>query len=107
MKLIRLTTADNGYFKSSFGNEMALKPFSKMALLNLTFQSDIGSIPGMEIFAGSTMIITGKIGNGMSVREIELVGETFSKGDFEKFRKRVEHELNTLPMLARGPDEWK
>ena len=104
MKLIRLVTSDNGNFKSSFGNEMALKPFSKMALLNLTFQSDIGSIPGMEIFAGSTMIITGKIGNGMSVREIELVGETFSKGDFEKFRKRVEHELNTLPMLARGPD---
>ena len=44
MKLIRLATNDNGNFSSSFGNEMILKPYAKMALLNLTFETNIGKI---------------------------------------------------------------
>ena len=106
MKLIRLTTADNGYFKSSFGNEMTLKPFSKMALLNLTFESDIGSIPGMEILADSKMTVTGQIGQPPSVNEIFLVAETFDFSDidlvYEKFRQRVEYDLNRLPKITRS-----
>ena len=43
MKLVRLATNDNGYFRSAFGNDMILEPYSRMALLNLTLKSDIGS----------------------------------------------------------------
>ena len=40
MKLVRLETDNNGFFKSSFGNDMLLKANAKMALLNLTFEVD-------------------------------------------------------------------
>ena len=104
MKLIRLTTNDNGNFKSSFGNEMTLKPFSKMALLNLTFESDIGSRPGMQILPNSSMVILGEVGSAQSGRAIGLNAEDFNGDDigFEKFRKQIEHYLNALPMLSRG-----
>ena len=45
MKLIRLTSIDNGVFTNSFGNEMTLAPNSSMALLNLTFQTNLGFKP--------------------------------------------------------------
>ena len=40
MKLIRLATNNDGYFKANFGNELLIEPFSKMALLNLTFETN-------------------------------------------------------------------
>ena len=40
MKLIRLATDNDGLFQSAFGNDMIIEPNSKMALLNLTFQTD-------------------------------------------------------------------
>ena len=44
VKLVRLTSADNGAFKSSFANDMLIKPNSKLALLNLTFKTDIATL---------------------------------------------------------------
>lgn len=44
VKLVRLTSTDNGVFKSSFANDMLIKPNSKLALLNLTFKTDIATL---------------------------------------------------------------
>ena len=38
VKLVRLATNDDGVFTNSFGNNIILKPQSKVALLNLTFK---------------------------------------------------------------------
>ena len=38
VKLVRLATNDEGVFTNSFGNNIILKPQSKIALLNLTFK---------------------------------------------------------------------
>lgn len=38
VKLVRLATNDEGVFTNSFGNNIILKPQSKVALLNLTFK---------------------------------------------------------------------
>ena len=44
MKLIRLVTDNKGVFTSSFDSDMLIKPQSKMALLNLTFQTEFENI---------------------------------------------------------------
>ena len=44
MKLIRLVTDNKGIFTSSFENDMVIEPQSKMALLNLTFQTEFENI---------------------------------------------------------------
>ena len=44
MKLIRLVTDNKGIFTSSFENDMLIEPQSKMALLNLTFQTEFENI---------------------------------------------------------------
>lgn len=105
MKLIRLATNDNGYFRSAFGNDMILEPYSKMALLNLTFKSDIGKIPGMEIIGGSEIILVGEVGNAESGRTGTLDPDDFQDGDFERFRQTVELYLNALPNITYGSTE--
>lgn len=40
MKLIRLATDDEGIFRSAFGNDLVVEKDSKMALLNLTFETE-------------------------------------------------------------------
>jgi len=105
MKLVRLSTNNNGNFKSSFGNDMIISPQSKMALLNLTFKSNIGGIPGMQTVDGSTMTITGDVGNALTTNTTTLFGDDFDDGDFERFRKTVEWYLNRLPKISYGNDE--
>ena len=105
MKLIRLATNDNGYFRSAFGNDMILQPYSKIALLNLTFKSDIGKIPGMEIIGDSNIILLGEVGNAASGRTVTLDPDDFNDGDFERFRQTVELYLNSSPSITYGSTE--
>lgn len=105
MKLVRLATNDNGYFRSAFGNDMILEPYSRMALLNLTLKSDIGSIPGMKFLGGSTMKLIGQEGTAAeaaSTYTFGLPSDEFSDGDFERFRLAVQHQLNKLPNISYG-----
>ena len=44
MKLIRLVTDNKGVFTSSFESDMIIEPQSKMALLNLTFETNFENI---------------------------------------------------------------
>ena len=99
MKLIRLATNNNGHFKSSFGNDMTIAPNSKMALLNLTFQSDIGAIPGMQIVGASSMTLENSLGN---TRTIPLAPDEFADGDFTRFKQTIEYHLNRLPQTTFG-----
>ncbi len=105
MKLIRLSTTNNGHFKSTFGNDMTIAPNSKMALLNLTFESDIGSRPGMKLIGNSIIKMTGDTSNSTnSEGETNIFGDDFSDGDFERFKTTVEWYLNTLPQINYGTD---
>jgi len=99
MKLIRLSTTNNGHFKSAFGNDMTIAPKSKMALLNLTFQSDIGAIPGMQIVGGSSMSLENSLSN---TRTIPLAPDDFDDGDFTRFKQTIEYHLNSLPQTSYG-----
>jgi len=99
MKLIRLSTTNNGHFKSSFGNDMTLSAKSKMALLNLTFQSEIGAIPGMQIVGGSSMTLENSLSN---TRTIPLAPDDFDDGDFTRFKQTIEYHLNSLPQTTYG-----
>ena len=105
MKLIRLATNNNGHFKSTFGNDMTIGANAKMALLNLTFESDIGSVPGMKLIGNSVIKMTGDTSNSThSEGETNIFGDDFSDGDFARFKTTVEWYLNTLPQINYGTD---
>ena len=93
MKLVRLSTNDNGYFKSSFGTEMVLKPYSKMALLNLTFQSSIGKL---IILPDQVIITQTDITNALTLKSITLDGITFpsTPAGFESYVINLKYFLN-------------
>lgn len=93
MKLVRLSTNDNGYFKSSFGTEMVLKPYSKMALLNLTFQSSIGKL---IILPEQVIITQTDEANALTLKSVSLDGLTFpsTPAGFVNFNKYLTAFMN-------------
>ena len=105
MKLIRLTSSDNGNFKSSFGNNMTLKPNSQMALLNLTFQTNLGIL--IDIPEGETITFEGyeKQGSFNVLRVtnvVDLPPKVFKVTDIETFYKYIEFYLNTSIPFSSG-----
>ena len=105
MKLIRLTSIDNGVFTNSFGNEMTLAPNSSMALLNLTFQTNLGIL--IDIPEGETITFQGYEREGIfSVLRVtnvaKLPPKLFRVADLETFYKYIEFYLNTSVPLSRG-----
>lgn len=97
MKLIRLTSIDNGRFTNSFGNEMTLAPNSSMALLNLTFQTNLGIL--IDIPAGETITFQGYEREGefnvLRVTNVaDLPPKLFRVADLETFYKYIQFYLN-------------
>jgi len=93
MKLIRLATDNNGVFQSSFGNDMIIEPQSKMALLNLTFKSNIGTfvvIPnGAKItFQSDNDVLDSK-------QEVNIPERSYNVDEQETFFQDVQHALNS------------
>ena len=98
MKLIRLATTNDGVFTSSFGNEMTLEPNSQMALLNLTFQTNLGIL--IDIPAGETITFQGYEREGifavLRVTNVaDLPAKLFKVADLEAFYKYIQFYLNT------------
>ena len=100
MKLVRLCSSNNGVFTSNFGNDMVLEEKSKMALLNLTFKSDIGLLVLDDMKITTRTDIT-KMGTSNS-RTIS--GEIFpqDRSGYAKFIQTLEFNLNATLELAIG-----
>ena len=96
VKLVRLATNDEGVFTNSFGNNIILKPQSKIALLNLTFkiiadQYNIGPTPDGD--NNQTLVFNGNVG----VTNPTVVNmETLNAGTEDEFLLTVESSLNRL-----------
>lgn len=103
MKLVRLASANDGVFKSNFGNDMVLEENSKMALLNLTFTSDIGQI----IIDNSMKITTQTDDNNDGTFSVRFFNnDKFANTDegYDRFVSVVEGVLNKTLGLGRGID---
>tara|TARA_R110002012_G_scaffold274924_1_gene461329 strand:- start:235 stop:2352 length:2118 start_codon:yes stop_codon:yes gene_type:complete len=100
MKLIRLASNNNGVFTSNFGNDMVLEEKSKMALLNLTFKSDIGLLVLDDMKITTRTDIT-KMG---TLNSRTISGEIFpqDRAGYTKFIQTLEFNLNATLELAIG-----
>ena len=102
MKLVRLASSNDGVFTSNFGNDMILEENSKMALLNLTFTSDIG-----QIVITDDMTITSwtdhNIYPGTALTK-SLSGQKFpsTQKGYDDFIETLEYYLNTTLEIGRG-----
>jgi len=103
MKLVRLASSNNGVFTSNFGNDMVLDEKSKMALLNLTFTSDIGQI---VIDNNSSITTQTDDSNDLTFLVRFLDGDKFlpTQDGYDRFVAVVEHALNKTLALGRGID---
>jgi len=93
MKLVRLATENNGVFQSAFGNDMIIEKNSQMALLNLTFKSNIGTFlvipPSANIqFQSDTLDADTRQTVTMQQRE-------YSVNELEQYFKDLQHTLNS------------
>ena len=104
MKLIRLVTDDNGNFRSSFGNDIVVKKDSKMALLNLTFQTNIGTFITIDENTGLITFMSDQDAPGLSTGVVTLNPRSYNVSEVEDFYKDLQHALNkTLQSVnARG-----
>lgn len=93
MKLIRLATDNDGLFASAFQNDMVIAPQSQMALLNLTFKTNIGTFVVIPPGANITM----KTDNTQVVTQqtVAMPENSYKVGEVETFYKDVQHALNS------------
>ena len=95
MKLVRLCSSNDGVFTSNFGNDMILEENSKMALLNLTFESDIG-----QIIISNDMTITTQTDNNNdgTFTVVFLDSNKFANTQegYDRFVSVVEGDLNKM-----------
>ena len=103
MKLVRLCSSNDGVFTSNFGNDMILEKNSKMALLNLTFESDIG-----QIIISNDMSITTQTDNNndgtFTVTFLDSNKFANTQEGYDRFVSVVEGDLNKTFGLGRGID---
>ena len=97
VKLVRLATNDEGVFTNSFGNNIILKPQSKVALLNLTFKItekryNIGTDVNTG-FTNQSLIFVDNV--GVTGPNIYTLGE-LNNGTKEEFYDIVGNGLNRL-----------
>lgn len=93
MKLVRLSTDNDGVFASAFQNDMTIAPQSQMALLNLTFQTNIGTF----ITIPPATNITVKTDDDLVVSSnlVTFPENSYSVSEIETFYKDVQHTFNS------------
>jgi hypothetical protein len=100
MKLVRLVTEDNGFFKSSFGNDMLLKKQSKVALLNLTFETAFELI---QIDADNNKIsVTSDTDDGRTTTVVRMIGQSYNRDELDDFYNDLLLTLNSCISNIKG-----
>lgn len=93
MKLLRLVTTNNGVFKSSFQNDMTLAPYSKLALLNLTFQTKFENI---NIDPNNSAVdFQSDITDADTDGDSTIKNDIYTEADIEDYYTAVELALNS------------
>lgn len=93
MKLVRLVTENEGHFKSSFGNEMILKPNASIALLNLTFETAFEVI---QIDSTNSVLgFTSDIKDASTEITAELTERSYTRNDVQEFYDDLLLTLNS------------
>ena len=97
MKLIRLVTDNKGVFTSSFDNDIILEPKSKMALLNLTFQTEFENITIDP--TNSQITFKSDITNNDTEDTDAIANGTYTQSQIEEYYDAVELGLNSALTL--------
>jgi len=93
MKLIRLATDNDGVFQSSFQNDMIIAPNSQMALLNLTFQTNIGVF--VIVAAGASITFKSDTTDNDTSQTVTIPNRSYNVGEEDIFYKDIQHALNS------------
>ena len=104
MKLVRLSTNNNGYFRSSFGNDMIIAPQSKMALLNLTFQSaELGTFA--VVTDGMSIVTITDLDDVVNTTGVSvLLARDFDVNESEEYIEYLLHALNSTLRIGYDQD---
>ena len=93
MKLVRLATENNGVFQSSFGNDMIIAKNSQMALLNLTFKSNIGTFFVVPSLAN--IQFQSDTADADSRQTVTMAQKSYAVSEIEEYYKDLQHTLNS------------
>jgi len=93
MKLVRLATENNGVFQSSFGNDMIIAKNSQMALLNLTFKSNIGTFFVVPPLAN--IVFQSDIADADSRQTVSMPQKSYAVSEIDEYYKDLQHTLNS------------
>jgi len=100
MKLIRLVTDNQGVFTTSFDSDMLIEPQSKMALLNLTFQTDFENITIDP--SNSQIIFKSDKTDADTQGSSSIANKVYTQLEIEQYYDAVELGLNSTPTLAKS-----
>ena len=102
VKLIRFATNNNGVFKSSFGSSIDIKPNAKIALLNLTFETEFEQL----VITGKNRNITfqSDIGNGATLISAQLPLGTYNRGELPTLYSDIQNTLNSCLSQVAWPE---
>jgi len=93
MKLVRLATENNGVFQSSFGNDMIIAKDSQMALLNLTFKTNLGTF--LVVPVNSLIVFKSDTNVANSQQTVTMPERSYTIGQTEQFFIDLQHALNS------------
>jgi len=103
VKLIRLSTDNsNGHFKAQFDSDITIEPNSKIALKNLTFESDFANFLADTNNSRIAFAGDGAIGNSFLEQFVE-VGK-YTNTNFDNFLLEIENALNRTMSLLDGKE---
>ncbi len=97
MKLIRLVTDNKGVFTSSFESDMLIEPKSKMALLNLTFETDFENININP--SNSQVTFKSNISDNNTEDTDSIAGRVYTQAQIQEYYDAVELGLNSALSL--------
>ena len=97
MKLIRLVTDNKGVFTSSFDSDMLIEPQSKMALLNLTFQTEFENITIDQ--TNSQITFKSDITNNDTEDTDSIATGIYTQSQIQEYYDAVELGLNSSVSL--------
>ena len=97
MKLIRLVTDNKGVFTSSFESDMLIEPQSKMALLNLTFETNFENININP--TNSQVTFKSDISDNDTEDTDAIAGGIYTQAQIQEYYDAVELGLNSALSL--------
>ena len=97
MKLIRLVTDNKGVFTSSFDSDMIIEPQSKMALLNLTFETNFENININP--TNSQVTFKSDISDNDTEDTDAIAGGVYTQAQIQEYYDAVELGLNSALSL--------